>query len=224
MNFNKKLIIGIVVALLFLALIFMALRSYTNPETLGGFSSDTTPTTIAIGDTQLSVPRNLIRFHDQRESSIVSKLDLFIQWPSIKGFSKENAATFQNTKGANELIFLTLEVGEPLDSSQQKLRGLYQRFFTKSPWRGPAGLIGNELDSSSGYLSEDVLYANHDDDLFLTRCLQEDKTANANLLPTCIYEFTLGDGVNVYVRFHRSHLKEWKVLDERVRRLLATMR
>ena len=224
MNLSKKLIIGILGILMFLVMIFLALRSYTNPETLGGFSSDTSPTIIAIGDTHLSVPQNIIRFHEQRENPALSKLDLFIQWPSIKGFTKEDAAVFQNINRASELIFITLEVGEPFNSSQQKLRELYRRFFTKAPWRGPAGLIGNELDSSSGYLSEDVLYTKHSDDLFLTRCLQEGKTDTDNLLPTCIYEFTLGDRVNVYVRFHRSHLSEWKVLDERVKRLLATMR
>ena len=224
MALTKKIIIGILGVLIFLVVVFAALRSYTNPETLGGFSSDTAPISIAIGDTRMSVPQNIIRFRDQRESSALSKLDSFIQWPSVKGFTKEDAATFQNINRASELIFITLEVGEPFNSSQQKLRELYRRFFSKSPWRGPAGLIGNELDSSSGYLSEDVLYAKHDDDLFLTRCLQEDKSDTDNLLPTCIYEFTLGDGVNVYVRFHRSHLSEWKILDERVKRLLATMR
>lgn len=224
MDLTKKILIGIFVILALLGLMFMALRSYTNPETLGGFSSDTTSTNIKVADAHLFVPRNMIRFKDQRESPALSKLDLFVQWPSMKGFTKEDAATFQNINGANELIFITLEVGEPLDSAQQKLDGLYSRFFSKSPWRGPGGLMGNELDSSSGYLSEDILYAKQDDTLFLTRCLQDGKRTTDNLLPTCIYEFTFEDGVNIYVRFHRSHLAEWRVLDERVKRLLATMR
>jgi len=204
--------------------IFIVLRSYTDPETLGGFSSDTASTNIEIGDARLYVPRNIIRFRDQRESSALRMLDLFVQWPSMKGFTKQDAATFQNIKGSSALIFITLEAGEPLNSPQKKLDGLYRRYFSTPPWRGPAGLIGNALDNSSGYLSEDVLYTKHNDELFLTRCLQERKSETTNLQPTCIYEFTFGDGINVYVRFHRSHLAEWQVLDERIKRLLATMR
>ena len=224
MNLTKKLIIGISFFLVSLGAIFVVLRSYVDPETLGGLSSDTTPTNIEIGDARLFVPRNMIRFQEQRESSVLSVLDLFAQWPSMKGFTKQDAATFQNINGSGELIFITLEAGEPLNSAQKKLDGLYRRYFSKSPWRGPASLIGNTLDSSSGYLSEDVLYAKHNGDLFLTRCLQEGKGEAKNLLPTCIYEFTFEDGINAYVRFHRSHLADWQILDKRIKRLLATMR
>ena len=224
MNLTKKLIVGIAFVLISLGVIFIVLRSYTDPETLGGFSSDTTSVNIEIGDTRLFVPRNIMRFQDQRESSALSTLDLFVQWPSMKGFTKQDVATFQNINGTSELVFITLEAGEPLNSPQKKLDGLYRRYFSKAPWRGPAGLIGNALDSSSGYLSEDVLYTKHNDELFLTRCLQEGKSETNNLLPTCIYEFTFEDGINVYVRFHRSHLAEWQALDERIKRLLATMR
>ncbi|MEP3628845.1 MAG: hypothetical protein ABJN04_02480 [Hyphomicrobiales bacterium] len=224
MNLSKKIIFGILFVLIFLCVIFIALRFYTNPETLGGFSSDTSSTNITIADTRLYVPKNMIRFKEQRTSPALSKLDLFIQWPSMKGFTKDDAATFQNINGTSNLVFVTLEVGEPLNSAEQKLNGLYRRYFSKSPWRGPAGLIGNELDRSSGYLSEDVLYAKHGDDIFLTRCMQKGKSGTYNLQPTCIYEFTFEDGINVYVRFHHSHLAEWQVLDERVKRLLATMR
>ena len=224
MNLPKKIIFGILFVLIFLGVMFFALRSYTNPETLGGFSSDTSSANITIANTHLFVPKNMIRFKDQRKSHDLSKLDLFIQWPSMKGFTKEDTATFQNINGTSKLIFITLEVGEPLNPAQQKLDGLYRRYFSKSPWSGPAGLIGNELNSSSGYLSEDVLYAKHSDELFLTRCLQEGKGTPNDLLPTCIYEFTFEDGINAYVRFHRSHLAEWQILDERVKRLLATMR
>ena len=224
MNLTKKLIFGISFVLISLGVIFIVLRSYTDPETLGGFSSDTASTNIEIGDTRLFVPRNMIRFRNQRESSALSMLDLFVQWPSMKGFTRQDAATFQNINGSSALIFITLEVGEPLNSAQKKLDGLYRRYFSQSPWRGPAGLIGNALDNSSGYLSEDVLYTKHNGDLFLTRCLQEGKGEANNLLPTCIYEFTFEEGINAYVRFHRSHLADWKILDERIKRLLATMR
>ena len=224
MNLTKKLIFGISFVLISLGVIFIVLRSYTDPETLGGFSSDTASTNIQIGDTRLFVPRNMIRFREQRERSSLSTLDLFVQWPSMKGFAKQDAATFQNINGSSALIFITLETGEPLNPAQKKLDGLYRRYFSKSPWRGPAGLIGNALDSSSGYLSEDVLYTKHNGELFLTRCLQEGKAETDNLRPTCIYEFTFEEGINVYVRFHRSHLAEWQVLDERIKRLLATMR
>ena len=224
MNATKKLIFGILFFLISLGVIFIVLRSYIDPERLGGFSSDTASTSIEIGDTRLFVPRNMIRFRDQRDASALSVLDLFVQWPSMKGFTKQDTATFQNINGSSTLIFITLEAGEPLNSAQKKLDGLYRRYFSQAPWRGPAGLIGNTLDSSSGYLSEDVLYTKYNDTLFLTRCLQEGTRQTNNLLPTCIYEFTFEDGINAYVRFHRSLLADWKTLDTRINRLLATMR
>ena len=224
MNLSKKLIFGISFVLISLGVTFIVLRSYTDPEMLGGFSSDTASKDIEIGDTRLFVPRNMMRFQDQRESSTLSTLDLFVQWPSMKGFTKQDAATFQDINETSALIFITLEAGEPLNPAQKKLDGLYRRYFSTAPWRGPAGLIGNALDKSSGYLSEDVLYTKRNDELFLARCLQEGKGATNNLLPTCIYEFTFEDGINVYVRFHRSHLAEWQIIDERIKRLLATMR
>jgi len=224
MNLPNKLIIGIIITVIALVGMYLALRSYSNPEALGGFSSNPEPTRITISNTTLDVPQNIIRFNNQRNSAQLSKLDLFIQWPSMKGFTHESASKFQNIKGTDRLVFITLEAGEKLNPPSQKLEGLYRRFFTKSPWRGPAGLIGNELNSSSGYLSEDVFYANGNDDLFLTRCLRETSTGQDNLLPTCIYEFTLDEGVNVFVRFHRSLLPEWQAIEEKIQRLMLTLK
>lgn len=207
---------------LVLAMAFFILRSYTNPLALSGLTTDQSPAYIVMSDTTLTVPRNMIRFRDQRQQSHLTKLDLFVHWPTMRGFTEEGAAIFENTAGMDELIFISLEAGKPLNSAEQKLSGLYRKFFIKSPKRGPAGLIAHELDPSSGYLSEDVLYAKQNDRLFLTRCLREDSAHQKDLRPTCLYEFTFSKGINVVVRFHRSLLKEWKEFDGSIRRLLSS--
>ena len=110
MSLTTKLGIGILATGLMLVLAYFMLRSYTDPKALGGFSSNPSPITITMAETRLNVPLNMIRFQNQRQRTELSKLDLFVQWPTMQGFTNEEAAIFENIARMDELIFISLDV------------------------------------------------------------------------------------------------------------------
>lgn len=215
---NKILIGGLILILMLTALRF-ALQVFSDPS---GFSDDTQPVSVTISSVRLNIPQNLIRFQKQRKPGSHDRLDLFFDWPSLDGYTKETRDNFENTNTTDSLIFVSLEKSPPLDAPQQRLDQIYRRFLIGKPWRGPNGLIGQSFDPQSGYGAEDVFYA-HTDTVFLTRCLREKYAATNKLRPTCLYDFTLKNGVNVHVRFTRSYLKHWREINTAIKREIMRM-
>lgn len=224
MSLTTKILSGIFVLVIATVAMHFALRHYTNPAVLGDHSISTEPVDILISETSLQVPKNIIRRGKQRVSGRQQFIDLYFQWPSLKGYSQEDTAVYESTAQLESLIFVSLIETEAPNPPEQRLEGIYRRFFTGKAWRGPNGLIGQTLDPASGYKSEDVFYARNGSELFVTRCLQEKEFGEKNILPTCLYDFQLEENITVNVRFHRNLLPAWRQIDSSIKRQLISMR
>ncbi|MEP6357336.1 MAG: hypothetical protein ABJ081_11715 [Hyphomicrobiales bacterium] len=224
MSLTTKILSGIFVLVIATAAIHFALRHYTNPAVLGDHSISTEPVDVLISKTSLQIPQNIIRRGRQRISGRQQFIDLYFQWPSLKGYNQEDAAIYESTAQLESLIFVSLIETEPPNSPEQRLEGIYRRFFTGKAWRGPDGLIGQTLDPASGYKSEDVFYARNNSELFVTRCLQEEKLGENNILPTCLYDFQFEKNITVNIRYHRNLLPVWRQIDSSIKRQLISMR
>ena len=224
MRLTNKLLLGILVLVIAATALHFVLRHYTDPAVLGDHSISTEPVDIFISETALRIPQNIIRRSEHRISGRHQFIDLYLQWPTLKGYSQEDTAVFENISQLDKLIFVSLVEAEPPNSPQRRLEGIYRRFFIGKAWRGPDGLIGQSLDPSSGYNSEDVFYARNGSNVFVTRCLQQKEADKNNVLPTCLYDFQLEKNITVNIRFHRNLLPAWRQIDSSVKRQLISMR
>lgn len=228
MSLTNKILSGMFVLVIITTAMHFALRHFTNPAVLGDHSISTEPVDVFISKTSLQIPKNIIRRGKQRVSGRQQYIDLYFQWPSLKGYSQEDAAVYESTSQLESLIFVSLIETEAPNPPEQRLEGIYRRFFIGKAWRGPNGLIGQTLDPASGYKSEDVFYARNNSELFVTRCLQEKEigknSGKNNVLPTCLYDFQLEENITVNIRFHRNLLPVWRQIDSSIKRQLISMR
>lgn len=224
MTLLSKILSGALLLVLAMTGLHYTLRHYTDPAVLGGHSASVKPIEIMIAETTLRIPQNIIRRKTHRTSGRHSNIDLYFEWPSLAGYSVENASIFENTASLDRLIFVSLTEISPPSPPERRLEGIYRRFFIGKPWRGPDGLTGQTLDPASGYQSEDVFYAVDGNETFVTRCLQQNEAQKSNVLPTCLFDFQLEKNVTVNVRFHRNLLPSWRQINARMKRQILSLR
>lgn len=224
MRLTTKILSAMLMLVISTVILHYGLRHFTNPATLGDHSLSAEPVDILISESALQIPQNIIRRGSQRQSGRHQVIDLYFQWPTLAGYSQENATVFESTEHLDSMIFVSLIEAEPPSSAERRLEGIYRRFFIGKAWRGPDGLIGQALDPSSGYQSEDVFYAKNGPETFVTRCLRQSEADKNNVLPTCLYDFEFEKNVTVTVRFHRNLLPAWRKIDSSLKRQLISMR
>ncbi len=220
MNLTTKILAIALFLVVSMAILQVIVHHLTDPIRLGGHSISQNLVKIKMANTQLAIPENVIRRESQRQAGSHVAIDLYFQWPSLKGYTEKDANLFENTQNLGKLVFVTLTKEKTTNTPEQRLEGLYKRFFIKDPWRGPQGLIGHSLDPSSGYNHEDIFYARNNNNLFITRCLQEQEARQSGVLPTCLYDFNLTQNIKVTIRFHRNLLKDWQKIDRKIKTYL----
>ncbi|MEO1066300.1 MAG: hypothetical protein AAFW47_02850 [Pseudomonadota bacterium] len=227
MTNTKQITKTVLLALAFLGVVVgveRALKYATDPVVLGSHTRDKEPVTVTLGDVRLSIPKNKIRFEDQRQDGVQGRIDLYLSWPALDGYAKDNERVFNDTSEAGSLIFLSLVAEQSAGTPERRLNEIYRRFFVGKPWKGPSGLIGQELDPKSGYAGENVFYARDTDGVFVTRCLQAEAAVKNKLQPTCLFDFELVPGLIAHVRFHELILHDWRDINRRIALMLTSMR
>ena len=91
------LLVKLTLAMVAVALVIFASASYYGSIVAkGGHETDATPRQITIANEVLNVPANMIRFRAQRKSHVLERLDLYAHWPSMQGYSADNANIFDD--------------------------------------------------------------------------------------------------------------------------------
>ncbi|MEM8796173.1 MAG: hypothetical protein AAGE61_11445 [Pseudomonadota bacterium] len=219
MRFSLYLIFGGLFAIAIMAAAHFWLGTYLDPDSNAQRTANSEPISVTVGDTGLRVPQNVIRFRNQRTSELQERLDLHMHWPTLEGYSQDRSEAFEQETTDRRILFLTIEAAENQASGQRKLQGLYRRFFKGKPWRGPGGLIGQQLDPASGFGTEDLFYGRDaQGDIFVTRCLRDEAAAESKVLPTCLYDYPVSSSLSATVRFDRGLLEDWQDLSEKLKR------
>src|SRR5262245_20898123 len=76
---------------------------------MAGHTDDTTIHQIVIGNSVVSAPANAIRFERDRRDAVVDRLDLYLHWPDMRGYSTALRNDFNNVGGTRRIIFLSVE-------------------------------------------------------------------------------------------------------------------
>lgn len=195
-----------------------AINRYHDRIALKGLNGKPKPIELTVGEEDLVIPANFIRFPTDRRGGLVTAVDLLLLWPSLDGYSEDKAKEFRDGSPQSPLIYVTITEAEtPLDSTS-RLTEIYKPHFTGPPIAGPGHLVGRRMADDSPWRGEIVYYQPRSGEPYVVRCLAEE----TDLIPaTCIREVNIGNGLAMLYRFNRTWLGDWPTMDDRLRRLVS---
>ncbi|MFZ1814239.1 MAG: hypothetical protein WBO55_05730 [Rhizobiaceae bacterium] len=186
----------------------------------GGHSVDTSLREIVIGNDVVRVPANMIRFGSQRRSSSSARLDLYIHWPSLSGYSEKLQDIFNEERINPSILFLSLEPRTMSRDMSGRIEPIYSKFYRGLEQDAGHGLKRRELAAEGGFLDEELVYESGNPYPFAARCIRESAKSAS---PYCIRDIHVGRDLTLTYRFHASLLKDWMRFDAAVRSLAKWM-
>ena len=209
------LLVKLTLAMVAVALVIFASASYYGSIVAkGGHETDATPRQITIANEVLNVPANMIRFRAQRKSHVLERLDLYAHWPSMQGYSADNANIFDDMEAGAPLLFISIEPRDMTTDMSGRVSTIYEKFFAGPPIDAGHGLVRRAFSSESAYFMEDLYYEMGSPYPFAARCIRESDRIAA---PYCIRDIHIGKDLMVSYRFHANMIGEWMKLDGAVR-------
>lgn len=178
----------------------------------GGHTESTRRFEIVIGNDVLAVPANAIRSADQRRDGVTRRLDLYLHWPELSGYTDAARDAFNNAGGKREIVFVSLEPRTMSQDMSGRFAPIYRNLIEPDGRSGPAGLEIHRFTAESGFADEVLAVADgHDATPFVARCLSG--PAAAQSLAPCERDIALGEGLSLTYRFPDDLLADWKRLD-----------
>ncbi|RAZ88395.1 hypothetical protein DPM33_22950 [Mesorhizobium hawassense] len=188
---------------------------------MAGYSDDTTVRQIVMGNNLISVPANFIRFDQARRDGIASRLDLYLRYPEMDGYSTAARDDF-NHATTRKIIFLSFEPRMMSRDMSGRFAPIYSALIEKPGTAGPGGTTVYAFSEKSGYLNEVLVVAERPGkDPFVARCLSG-PSAEESLAP-CERDLQVGDDLSLTYRFPRELLANWPALDAAIAAKAATI-
>jgi hypothetical protein len=183
---------------------------------LAGNTEDTTVREVVIGNNVLSVPSNVIRFERQRRDGIAERLDLYVRWPDMTGYSAAARGDFNHTDAERKVLFLTFEKQMMSRDMSGRFEPIYGSLIVKPGVPSQGGIVLYGFTEKSGYMNEVLAVAERSDGRppFVARCLSGPE-AEASLAP-CERDVLIGDALSLTYRFPKELLPGWRALDAAV--------
>ena len=175
---------------------------------------------VVIGNNVLSVPANAIRFESARRDGVASRLDIYLRWPQMDGYSEEARDAFNHVDGGREVLFMSFEEQAMSRDMSGRLEPIYRELISGPGRAGPAGLTIHAFAPETGFVDE-VLIVGDDDATrpFVARCLAGD-AARQSLAP-CERDIHLGDGLSLTYRMPAELAPSWREVEASVREAAA---
>lgn len=204
------------------AAISMAGRWFGASIAMAGYTDDTTVREVVIGNNVIAAPSNTIRYERSRRDGVATRLDLYLHWPDMKGYSTAARADFNHTSGRKRILFLSIEERMMSRDMSGRYEPIYSSLIVRPGRTGPDGIVTYAFNEKSGYLDEVLTVAERPGkDPFVARCLTG-PTAEESLAP-CERDIHIGDNLSLTYRFPRETLAEWKAMDGAVTAKAAAM-
>ncbi|MGX5846724.1 hypothetical protein ACWGTO_06545 [Mesorhizobium sp. PL10] len=179
---------------------------------MAGYTDDATVHRVVIGNNVIAVPANAIRFLQARRDGIASRLDLYLRYPQMEGYSEAARDDFNHTGTAKNIIFLSFEPQMMSRDMSGRFAPIYSALISQPGTPGPGGTMIYGFGEKSGYLNEVLAVAGRPGkDPFVARCLSG-PTAEESLAP-CERDILVGDSLSLTYRFPREFLGNWQALD-----------
>lgn len=220
--FMKKLFWTFICLAALSAAISFGGKWYGQTIAMGGHTDSAALREIVIGNNVLVAPENMIRFDSARRDGVTGRLDLYLHWPDLNGYSGSVRDDFNHKDGARNILFLSFEERAMSRDMSGRFAPIYSALIQKPGKASVNGLTLYGFDPKSGYLNEMLaVAARPGDDPFVARCLSG--PAAAESLAPCERDIQLGDNLSLSYRFPVHLLKEWPALEAAIRAKAVSM-
>lgn len=168
---------------------------------------------IFIGQDHLRLPANVIRFDSQRATGIVERVDLYLTWPALEGYSDETRQVFNDVDRPERLIFLQIAQSTMSRDMSGRFEPIYRHVLEETAQPAPAGLTRYDAKPSSSYAGEAFFTATRTGrPPFVLRCLLPQNPATSTSAD-CQRDFHAGKDLSILYRFSAKLLPEWQAID-----------
>ena len=180
---------------------------------------------ITVAGVAFNLPPAAIRVPVQRRPGAQERVDLAFLWPSLEP-PDPNAkppapapGTMPTPSQAFARVFMTIAAaGDTLAPADRALT-IYPRYAAAEAAPGPGGLTVVAFRDGTPYQGEDLIY-DEPAPSFFVRCTRN----RAGPVPgICLYERRI-DAADVVERFPRDWLRDWRMVADKLDRLLASLR
>lgn len=189
---------------------------------MGGHSDDTTAREIVIGNDVLTVPANMIRFEAARRDGAAGRLDLYVRWPQMDGYSIAASDAFNHVDGDRSILFVSLEPRMMSRDMSSRFDPIYRLLIEDEARPGPGGLAIHRFSPESGYVDEVLAVAERPgEEPFVMRCLAG-QAAKESLAP-CERDIHVGNDLSLVYRMPPALAGEWPAVETAVRALAGRL-
>jgi len=179
---------------------------------MAGYTDDATIHKVVIGNNVITVPANTIRFAQARRDGIASRLDLYLRYPQMDGYSEAARDDFNHAGTSKSIIFLSFEQQMMSRDMSGRFAPIYNALIVQPGIPGPGGTTVYGFNEKSGYLNEVLVVAKRPGkDPFVARCLSG-PSAGESLAP-CERDIHVGEDLSLTFRFPKEFLGNWQALD-----------
>ncbi|WP_404927228.1 hypothetical protein [Mesorhizobium sp. ORM16] len=179
---------------------------------MAGYTDDATMRKVVVGNNVIAVPANFIRFEQARRDGIASRLDLYLRYPQMDGYSEAARGDFNHTGPAKSIVFLSFEQQMMSRDMSGRFGPIYSALIVQPGTAGPGGTAIYGFNAKSGYLNEVLVVGNRPGkDPFVARCLSG-PAAEQSLAP-CERDIHVGEDLSLTYRFPKEFLGDWQALD-----------
>lgn len=179
---------------------------------MAGHSDSTKVHEIVIGNNVLAIPANMIRFEGGRRDGVAARVDLYMRWPDMEGYSTAARDDFNNVGGTRRILFVSIEEQTMSRDMSGRYVPIYSSLIGQPGKPGPAGTVIYDFIEKSGYLNEALAVAVRPGmDPFVARCLTGANAAES--LAPCERDIHIGTHLSLTYRFPRELLGEWPALE-----------
>jgi len=172
---------------------------------------------IFIGQDHLRLGANVIRFENQRATSVAERVDLYLIWPGLEGYSDETRSLFNDVNRPESLIFLQIAQSTMSRDMSGRLEPIYSHLIEGPGEAFRDGLTLHRLRADAGYGDEVLLTAAvKGGPDYVVRCIlpsTPDKATSGD----CQRDIKVGKDLSVLYRFSSSHLDDWEHIDAAIR-------
>lgn len=220
-RFLLKLVAGMTAMALLTGATVIGGKWLGNRIRLGGHTESQETYMVEIGRDRLTLPANMIRFDTQRRNGPSDRLDLYLLWPEMEGYSAANSERFNDLDKTRGLVFVQISQSVMSRDMSGRVEPIYSRYFEGAPVSAGNGLTLHHFAPEAGYDRDVLLTAPRTGDTgYAVRCVMPEK-ASAGTSADCQRDFMAGQDLSVLYRFSSDLLPQWRQLDAAVSHLVA---
>lgn len=207
------------VAILLLSGLFLGWSLRPGPRTPAALTGQSNIVELTVRGTAFAIPANYIQSPAARAGGDQEALSLSALFPSLRGYSDEDAKLFQGNAADSAVIHINLRGAAGTLNAKARLERVYKPYAIDSKGEpGAFGLTQYAFRPNTGYERNDLFVGQGAAGPVLLLC---ERSAGDLSSPNCLAtDQPLDSNLSFSYRFKRAYLARWREIDSGVSGLI----